>query len=682
MARSDEGDDDDFDREEIRRALENSVAAATSTASSKTTEPKKKRKTKRKKRRTKRKRSPSPHDDDDDDDDGGGGKMPAKKSSTHREDTADTNKTLIRILTLFGHCYEYENPSSDATATAGDVKQWLVRDQPTRAEHEDFINFYHSQTRQPLEDSDAIEYDIHGLCTLFVVFGTDARQTGTIGEHDIYAPTLQNKLPQPVVPAAAAASVAGIGASNAATGAKMEVSIPSTFEVTGMYTHDEGYCRTDNLTTFSAPIGSQVFYIQRFLITPELLQFIREVENGGNELANLLCCTKIGESESPGDGFDKFGNKRTGICFARQHFVMFIHRVNSFDIETCLHARYALKQGDAHGEFYADITDLECFELIEHFKHYPDMIILFGMTKVQNLRDYNTESSGEGFVYRARPTWNQRQLSVIDTMQRNHPNHDSSMPFLPTITCNTNDFRNAIRAVKFGTTQLGSVEEVGSYVGNKLLWSNGMVPSGAFNCIQRDDAGEDEKLLHNDLRPFHIVGEWFREDATSTLEGFGGLFGDEIHTFSRTRDHFWISKNALRRSIGVYGIMTHRLVWEHIKYGSMIYFPNGRPSRKHDELNSDIVREVLQFMDPSDKYPLRRSEIIALIRLHLAAYDHKKMDDTALSKHYDTACDEIRCVKVNLGNRTSFRGIEDDEALEAFIGIFGQESRSIAESFM
>ena len=591
------------------------------------------------------------------------------------------------VLTQFGGCFEYKNPPSNATSA--DVRQWLV-DHKSQTNllpvHKDVIKLIHSQTRKGLADDDVIKYFDKNSCILYAVSsGTDENLTDAEGEADIYTPTLRNKLHNnsltPEAPAAAAvASAAGLNDSDsdATDDDTVEVKIPSNFEVTGMFTYEDGYHQPDNPTTISVTQGSQVFYFQRFLITPGILQ--RIVEEGGNELANLLCCTKIGESGSPEDGFDKFGIKRTGICFARLHFVMFILRVNSLDIETCLHSRFALKQGDAHGEFYAELTDLDFFEMIEHFKRYHGMTILFGMTKVQNLQDYNTASSGKGFVYRARPKWNNQQLSVIDAMQRNHPNENSSMPFLPTITCNTNAFRDAIHAIKIGMTKRGSVEEVGSYLGNKLLWSNGMVPSGAFNCIECDDAGEDEKTLHHDLQSFHIVGEWFKGDATSTLTEFDSLFNGESHTFSRSRDHFWLSKNALRRSIDFYGIMTYRLVWEHIKHGAMIYFPNGKPGRSNDDLSS-IAQAVLPFMDPRDRYPLRRSEILDLIRFNMAANDYERMDEEAVKKDYTKADGYIKRIKVKLGNRSSFTGIDNNAAIDAFVAIFGEESRSICEQF-
>ncbi len=670
---SDEDDDGGFDPEETRRALEESAAAAASTAfagAASNPTPAEvatdERELKQKKKK-KRKNSSSPHrhrhDKEEGDEDDGGGKMPAKESSSMRQqDAADS----ICIRTSFGQCYRYEDPSP--TTTPGDVKQWLVQEKHLQAEHCDIVHFIDYQKRIVLKDDATIEY-VKGLCKLYVVFVTDQKQTGAIGEPDIYAPTCENDFP----------SVAAASAAGASSLSEEKIIIPSYFKVTGLFTEAKGYHGLGKTSTISVPEGCEVTYLQRFCITPQLLHSIRGVDSGGSDLADLLSSVKIGESGSVKDAFVKFKSKRTYICFAQQAFVMFIHQANSVDIETSLHTRFALKKGNAFGEFYEGITELDFYDTIEHFEQFPGVMIVFGTTNFTECSSYNTALSGSGYVYRACFALNQQQSTVINAL-KSRSNEKSTLPFTE-ITCNTNDFCEAFVARKIGMTRKGSEEELEKYLARKLLWANGIVPTVAFNFIQSGRPGDVEKTLHNHLRSFNIHGEWFREDGRPTLQTkrYDSLFKKETHAVSRSVFHYWLTKNDFRRFISVYGILTHQIAWNLIKSGAVVFDPNTTTT---NEVLDELESAFLPFIDPVDKTPVRRSELLTRIKTELAGDHREIMDQTGLEASFKRAAKWGKCIKVKLGNKDSFIELTNEAALVMFEEIFGEEKRYIALRFV
>mmetsp|Transcript_24909 Transcript_24909/g.38200 ORF Transcript_24909/g.38200 Transcript_24909/m.38200 type:complete len:671 (-) Transcript_24909:33-2045(-) len=619
---------------------------------------KEKGKKKKKKKNMKRK--------DMDEYDDGGGKMPA----------AQTKSTSVRIMvkTRFGpaHILEIHPPGS---IVVGVIKNRLVQNEFIREQHRDVINFIDAQTRILLKDGDTIEGDIQGVYVLYMVFGTDPKHTGAIlPQPDIYKPTCKNSFPS-----VAAASAAGASSTN---DGKVEETIPSYFQVSGVFTQEKGYHQIGKTSTLSVPKNCQCTYLQTFCVSPQLVDSIRGVEGGGSEFADLLLCVKIGESGSVKNAFKKFSSKRTGVCFAQQAFVMILHKANSKDVESALHTRFALKKGNVFGEFYGT-TELDIHDTIAHFEHFPDAMIVFGTTKFTACtfgeKDYLPGEKGR--VYRVWYKWNDEQSKVIDEVKKEHGNKNSSMP-ITNITCNAGDFCRALVATKIGMFGKDDDEDLKEYLRIKLLWANGMVPDVAFNFIPSANPRSDERNLHNLLQSSNVHGEWFDKDARpNPLTVYGPLFGDKPTMASRSSAHYWLSKNALCRFIDVYGTLTYRLAWELINSGAVSYDADGPEGTNKTELLSDFEDSLLQYLDPVDKTPTRDSVLCTDIKTNLLAGDYNNSDNTVTEKSMKKAKRWIKCVKVKLGNKDTFVAVSVEDAMKTFTNIFGEGKKELAEQF-
>jgi hypothetical protein len=611
-------------------------------------------------------------------------KMPAKKSKKHQQAAQtnindDTSSSMfnpyILVRSRFGMVDTVKMPPSGSITVMG-VKTSLVQQHFIREEEIDIIYLIDGGTRMLLKNSDTIE-NVQGVHELYVVFGTEHEYTGA-GSY-FHVPSSFN-------PVAATTSVAGDANS---TFNEEVMRIPSHFEVTGIFTSAGGYQRCNNPSEITVPKGSQVLYLSDFIIPPQLINCIGAIDDGGREFAKLLLIVKIGESGCFVNAMDKFFNKRTFVCFARQHFVMVLHPHNSADMESSLHLHFAMKKGNAHSEFYS-ISELDIHDVITHFGRAPNVKLVFGKTNHAKCRFGELDKKGkEGRVYRVRHKWNEQQKGVMKELEIKHGNEDYEMPFMPDIICNARDFSQAVQARKVGMKTEVEVEKVHESLRyGKHLWANGMSSQLEVTTIRSMYPRHDERTIHNRLGSKNNVnGEWFLDGAriNPPVEKYTPLFDDQKSvTVSRANvgedAYKMYTKHDLQRYINVYGTLSYKLAFQLLKSGAMVY-----DSAKENSVSDldDFELELLEYLDPVDKTPTKPQVLQNYLKTELLGDDYNDMNEiTRIERAVLKASEWMKCIKLNLRNKDTFVAISDDDAIDAFVAIFGDSKRNIALGFI
>ncbi|KAL7454753.1 hypothetical protein ACHAWC_006357 [Mediolabrus comicus] len=660
-------------------------------------EEKKKKKRKKKNKKTQKKRrkgmkieeaadTTTMSDDDDN------RKMTVDEMKEHRQATQSTQTTVaaaadflptILVKSFFGKVTTIDtDPNIGLTVSA--VKNEIIRTKFIREEHRGVVHFIDAQTRELMKDTDTIISD-EGVYVLYVVLGGNPKHTGAIqrGDNDIYVPTCRNGFSTPDTSAAAASvddSSTVDDSISVDDGVWEAKEFPSGLTVEGVYTRNEGYHEYDS-SSFMVHEDHEVTYFQMFIVPPEIVISVGEINNGGSEFADLLWSVKIGESGSFDKALKKILRKRTFICFARQMIVMIFHRGNSYDIEGALHARFALKKGAAHGEFYCP-SQLDIHDTIAHFEEFPDVKIVFCTTKFPDCKfgppDFLPSESG--YVYSYFYKWSEQQSRVIQELKTKHGNLTSTMPILDDIDCNVGDLCRALEAVKIGMHTCDQNEnELRKYT-LSACWANGITDQIACKSIYRDHPNIDERKLHNKHKEHHLEGEWFDGYVCPypLEEVYRPLFDvAEPIVYSRTTEQPCkrFTKNAFRRYVELYGILTYKLVWVQIVSGAISIVGD------HDPTPSELEKKVLDCMDPSDKMPLRKEEVRFIVKEDMFGDDYDSIDDTVADKAIDLALKKFRCIMVVLGNKNTFNAISEQAAIEIFTIIFGEDKRGMALEF-
>jgi hypothetical protein len=570
--------------------------------------------------------------------------------------------------------------------TVSVVKNEIIRTKFIREEDRGVVHFIDAQTRELLKDTDIIPINDEGVYVLYVVLGKNPKHTGAIqpGDNDIYVPTCRNGFSTPDTSAAAASmddSSTVDDSSSVDDGVWEGKVFPSWLTVVGVYTREEGYHEYDP-SSFVVLEDHEVTYLQMSIVPPEIISLVGDINDGGSEFADLLLNVKIGESGSFDWAVKKFQRKRTYICFARQMIVMFLHRSNSYDIEGALHTRFALKKGDAHGECYCP-SQLDIHDTIAHLEEFPDVTIVFCTTKFPELKfgPPNFPPSESGYVYRYKYEWSEQHSRVIQELKTKHGNLTSTMPILDGIDCNVGNLCRALDAVKIGMYTCDQNEdELRRYTQKMACWANGIADRIACKSIYCDHPNIDERKLHNKVKEHHLEGEWFDGYVCPypLEEVYRPLFDvAEPSVYSRTTEQPCkrFTKNAFRRYVELYEILTYKLVWVQIVSGAISIVGN------HNPTPTELEEKVLHCMDPYDKSPLRTEVVRFIVREDLFGVDHDRVSDTVVDAAIDAVGDKFRCIRVALGNKNTFNAISKQAAIEIFVIIFGEDKRGMAEEF-
>jgi hypothetical protein len=629
-------------------------------------------------------------------------KMTVTEMKKHREGIQSTQTTVaaaadflpsILVKSFLGEVTTIEVTTIDTDPNIGltvsAVKNEIIRTKFIREEDSGVVHFIDAQTRELLKDTDIIPIiSDEGVYVLYVVLGKNPKHTGAIqpGDNDIYVPTCRNGFSTPDTSAAAASmddSSTVDDSSSVDDGVWEGKVFPPWLTVVGVYTREEGYHEYDP-SSFVVLEDHEVTYLQMFIVPPEIISLIGEINDGGSEFADLLLSVKIGESGSFDRALKKIQRKRTYICFARQMIVMFLHRSNSYDIEGALHARFALKKGDAHGEFYCS-SQLDIHDTIAHFEEFPDVKIVFCTTTFPECRfgpPTDLPPSRSGYVYRYKYKWSEQQSRVIQELKTKHGNLTSTMPILDDIDCNVGNLCRALEAVKIGMHTCDQNEdELRRYTQVNACWANGIADRIACKSIYCDHPNIDERKLHNKVKEHHLEGEWFDGNVCPypLEEVYRPLFDvAEPIVYSRTTEQPCkrFTKNDFRRYVELYELLTYELVWEQIVSGAISIVGN------HDRVpSSELEEKVLHCMDPYDKSPLRKEEVRFIVKEDLFGVDHDRVSDTVVDAAIDAVRNKFRCIRVALGNKNTFNAISEQAAIEIFAIIFGEDKRGMAEEF-
>lgn len=596
-----------------------------------------------------------------------------------------SNPCCILVKSYFGKVETVEMPSS-GSITVSDVKNKIIRTKFIREEDRGVVNFIDAQTRELLKDTDIIinEEDVY---VLYVVLGENPKHTGAIqrGDSDIYVPSCRNGFSSPDTSVAAASmgnSSTLDDSSSVDDGVWEAMGFPSWLTVEGVYTSEKGY-QEYNPSTFTVHEDHEAAYLGTWIVPPGIVSSVREINNGGIGFADLLLSVKIGESDSFDNAMKKFHKKRTYICFAQHMFVLILHRGNSVDIESALHARFALKKGDAHGEFYC-ISQLDIFDTIAHFEKFPDVTIVFCRTnRFPKCTFGPTESmipSESGYVYRYWYKWTEQHSRVIQELKRKHGNLASTMPIL-NITRNAEDLCRRLEATKIGMHTCDENEdELRHYTYKSACWANGMIDQIDCKSIYCDHPNIVEREIHNTLEDHNLGGEWFDGGVCPNPleEEYEPLFGNvEPAVYYRNREQpcKLFTKNAFRRYVELYELLTYKLVWEQIILGAISIVGN------HDPTFSELEKLLLECLDPSDKPPLKKSDIHFVVKTDMFEDDHDSVDDTVVDNAIKNVLEKVKCIRVVLGNKNTFNAISEQDAIEIFTTIFGEDKREKAEEF-